>query len=601
MKKIGIILIVLSIILTLIMVGCDEKEKIETVTRNDNTQNKHNEQQEEQKEQNEIETVSDENEELKPMNEPKISVYETGNYYYITEENTILFLSAIDFEIKFENSVDSISAKNKINFSKPDIGIKKMKWIDSRTLYISIDEDTEGIKEFSLTIEEGILDTKNHRLMDDVVVHFKRVEPMEIDVRLISDNISYDQDDFYDITNTPKVFEVSFSNPIDRISLEEEFIHELEGRADVSFDWVDDTKLYITMENFDDGKYYFLYSISDFVFRPNKQSEIYCLDINTNEIKELDINFSKDIAWLYPHLTMEDKILDFEKGLAAWNEIYYETFIYNLETNEDIELKNEHSKEITYDELLNDNNYMIIDNRVYTPNGDFIKLINNENVIGYLDKVIRDEGKIIFYSSSDFDYWESKGQEGILLSIYDNEKEKVKNIQLDIQNLVHEQGHYKSSYVLLNDGKTIIIEGLELNEDAFNLNDKDLNLYKVDIESGQAELIFENAHNPIYLNDKEFMFVDEKGRVNIANANGDIIKELLFIRTDYLSQQEDIEDNLIQFSHIHSSKWIVVLKSEDSLYIYNPVLKEDKKIEIPKDLSVIGVSKDKVYLTNKRY
>lgn len=589
MRNFNFVFLILSICLIIVsLTGCNQEEQKDIVGPNEESA---------EMEIRNNESSQAQNVRLSVMEKPKISIINMNFFRHEQKGNTINFIDDVTLLVEFDAPINMESAKSKIRFSSEHIKPEQMEWISPEKLEITLNyEDIPH--EFSLIIEKGLENEESRELKEDVIVNFRnKLEKIIAEVKWISGDNEYKSNEFYHLTDTPKLFEITFSNPVDKESIELCLTQELDNKADMSFNWINDTKLQLEMSNFESGKYYFMLDYINnedssaiyyegpilFGFYIEPQNKIYTLDMNMLEMEELKINFPEDILWLNANLIKEDKIIMFEKtDYIEVYDVYTEPVIYDIESNQEIQLRISIENEYSYQDIFNEG-------EIFTYEGGIFSL-NGERIYGdgyFLDaKIFKDKGKLILQQGS--------YNEKITLIIYDNGTKEVHKMELDILHGAYEQGILPSELVLVDDGKSIIIEGIQQGE---NPMDKNYNIYKIDIKTREIKMIMENAESPIYIDDSNIIVTDREGNVKIIDSEGHIIKELPIIYLGYDMNTKNISGGLIYCKNFKYKDKKIVCTNGKEISIYNIDSGEIKTFTTEENLHILGIGKSKAYFS----
>jgi len=561
-----------------------------------------------------------------PVNMPESNTQEVIQQHYLSlpeinlaednqgqtlVDNVIYFIDEVNLSIQFKSDIDNESATEKISFNNDNIQIEKLAWSTPKKLDLIL-TSPDLPEEFSLTINQGLQDINDQILQDDYVISFHKISRTIAEVKLITAAETYLNNTYYHLTDTPKVFQITFTNPVDKASVEKSLKYDLNDKAKIEFTWEDSALLFVSMYDFEYGKYFFNLGAVDkfgfyidykdpllFAFYISPQPRIYSLDLASKELAKLDINFPQDILWNNPYSETAIDIIGFSKtDYIIGYDIYTKRIYYDISAGKVLDLKNEiNSDYLQISDIFTDNSYNIINYKLYDTDGELRQIKYDEIVYPEIDRIFSEQEKLIFYKPSSYDYYASTGINGVSLSIYDYQKNELKELQLNIQSLTNEDGPIKPRYVLLNDGKTLIIEGIELTDDAFSSFNNNLNLYKVDIETGELEIFLEKAYFPTYIdNNQSLLLLDSKGHAKIADLEGNIIKDLPIIKQDFNSSEGDSADIVLYCFDIEYKDGNVIGINNENIFIYNINTEEITRIKNEEYYYFIGTGKSKVYL-----
>lgn len=390
-------LFTILVLLILFSFGCNKDTEI--ISNNDSSVNK-----------NDLNT--NEVKQQQYLSKPYIILNEK-NYDQTLENNVIYFIDEANLSIIFNSDIDRVYANNKISFNTNSVKVNKLEWKTLRILDLILNSD-DVPESFSFILEQGLKDNKGQELEENFIINFHKVSKTIAEVKLITENEVYENNTYYHLTNTPKTFEITFSNPVDKESVEKSLKYDLNDKAEIEYDWKDNTLLYVTLDNFENGKYYFNFSKAFdkhgflieykgpilFAFYINPQSRVYSLDLYTKEFEELEIKFPKDILWDYPYFVTEDKIIGFTvtDSIIVYD-VHTKRIYYDIDNEGIYNLKNESDEDfIQFNEIFTENSLYLIGNTLYASDGELLELTYNGENYGVIYKIYKEQGKIIFYS-----------------------------------------------------------------------------------------------------------------------------------------------------------------------------------------------------------
>lgn len=389
--------------------------------------------------------------------------------------------------------------------------------------YTSDEVETQEIEETKVeTTTNNVIKNTNIEVVEKENIYTSTEEEIQknyADVFLISDDKRYTSEEYFDLNDTPKTFEINFNNSVNKKDVENYLKDCINGIGKIEFDWLNSKKLLVYISQLAVGNYSFYFEFSNinpqilggFCFSIGTQDEIFSYDIVNKITEQLSPKVQEDIRWYNIEL-LDRNVIMLNTSYVKDGYIFRNNNYYNPITKKNYALLNNVQEEL-YKESFNTENIFHRDETI------------QEHSFGKIYKQKNDELELIYSNEDlvDFKKYENKSisminkNSFIKLIIYDNELNSTTEYQLNILYLLREQGVELSDYILLEDDNKLLIEALDSSKEPFLSLETHKNLYVLDLQTKELNILLENFHDPIKINDDLILVKDNQENNSILN------------------------------------------------------------------------------------